>query len=101
MFGEALRLIRAFHDVNQSDLAAQLGVSRSYLSEIESGKKTPSLELLKRYASHFDLSLSTLVLFSERFDEPENLIGLRKLLGRKAIAILQWIEKKSDSSVTV
>lgn len=97
MFGEALRLVRAFHDVNQTELADALGISRSYLSEIESGKKVPSLDLLQRYSSHFDIPLSSLILFSENTGESQRDLNVKSMLGRKAIAILQWIEKKSDT----
>ncbi|TAK37904.1 MAG: XRE family transcriptional regulator [Lysobacteraceae bacterium] len=96
MFGEALRLVRSFHEVNQSDLAEALGISRSYLSEVESGKKTPSLDLLQRYAEHFDIPLSSLVLFSEHAGESEKDLKVKAMLGQKAVAILRWIEKKAE-----
>ena len=46
MLSEALRLIRVFHDVKQNELAERFGVSKSYLSEIESGKKLPSIDFI-------------------------------------------------------
>ncbi|MBK9494687.1 MAG: helix-turn-helix transcriptional regulator [Xanthomonadales bacterium] len=95
MFGEALRLVRSFHEVNQSDLAAQLGISRSYVSEIESGRKVPSLELLQKYAAHFEMPLSSLILFSENSGESERDLRVKTMLGEKVIAILQWVEKKA------
>lgn len=94
MFGEALRLVRSFHDMNQSELALELGISRSYLSEIESGKKIPSLELLQKYAARFEVPLSALVFFSEQVDEPGRDKKVRGFLGNKTIALLQWIEQK-------
>ena len=51
MINEALRLIRVFHDLSQKKLAESLRVSNSHLSEIESGKKTPSIELIEKYAN--------------------------------------------------
>lgn len=101
MFGEALRLVRSFHEVNQSDLSKALGISRSYLSEIESGRKVPSLDLLQRYAEYFNIPLSSLVLFSENVGESERDLKVKTMLGQKVIAILQWIEKKSDLKTTV
>ncbi|MGX9190409.1 helix-turn-helix transcriptional regulator [Stenotrophomonas sp. Ker107b] len=95
MFGEALRLVRSFHDVNQAELADALSISRSYLSEIESNKKTPSLELLQRYSTHFGIPLSSLILFSENAGESPRDLKVKRMLGEKAIAILHWIEKKS------
>lgn len=99
MYSEALRLLRSFHQINQSDLASSLEISRSYLSELESGKKTPSLDLLQRYASFFNIPLSTLIFFSEASsDESEQDLKVRSFLGEKAISILQWIEKKTISA---
>jgi len=94
MFGEALRLVRSFHDMNQSELASSLGISRSYLSEIEGSKKAPSLELLQKYSSMFDIPLSALVFFSEHVEEPVRDQRVRHFLGSKAVALLQWIEQK-------
>ena len=35
MNGEVLRLLRVFNDIKANELAKQLGISKSYLSEIE------------------------------------------------------------------
>lgn len=48
MLNEALRLIRVYHDLTQTQLCNQIGISNSHLSEIEKGKKQPSLDLLSR-----------------------------------------------------
>ena len=53
MIGEALRLIRVFHDVKLNELAEQLDVSKGYISEIESQKKKPSLDLIEKYSKRF------------------------------------------------
>ena len=42
-------------------MAEVLGVDRSYLSEIETGKKDPSLRVLKTIADGFGVSLSRLL----------------------------------------
>lgn len=93
---EALRLARAFHDCTQSELAKNLGISRSYLSEIESGKKEPSLDLLQRYASYFRIPLSSLLLFSESLEKPKRSDKLRLSAADKVLKMLQWIETKSE-----
>ena len=46
-----------------------LGISKSYLSEIENNKKQPSLELLKKYSEIYDMKLSSLILLSENYEE--------------------------------
>lgn len=95
---EAVRLLRVFQGMPQAKLASHLGISRSYLSEIESGRKEPSLGLLYRYADHFAIPLSSLLLFSEEISEvhgkkPER---LRNVAAGKVIQILQWIEARSE-----
>lgn len=42
-------------------MAELLGIDRSYLSEIETGKKDPSLRILKAIADGFGLSLSQML----------------------------------------
>jgi transcriptional regulator with XRE-family HTH domain len=42
-------------------MAERLGIDRSYLSEIETGKKDPSLTILQTIAAGFQLSLSQLL----------------------------------------
>ena len=95
MYGEALRLIRTFHQASQIDLAAELGISRSYLSEIESGKKTPSIDLLQKYSEFFNLPLSSIMFFSENVNESDLHAKARNAIGRKTLDILNWFESKA------
>mgnify|MGYP006151216343 CR=1 FL=1 len=46
MLHKALKTVREVHRMQQGELAERLGISRSHLSEIESGKKAASVELL-------------------------------------------------------
>lgn len=96
MFGEALRLIRVFHQSSQIDLAAELGISRSYLSEIESGKKTPSIDLLHTYSKIFKLPLSSIMFFSENVNERGLHSKARHAIGKKTLEILNWVESKAN-----
>ena len=65
---KALRAIRVFHDLNQEELAKKLKISKSYLSEIEAGKKQPSLLLLQQYSAVFNVSLSSILFLSENME---------------------------------
>ena len=56
-----MRAQRKKHGWTQVELAEMLGIDRSYLSEIETGKKDPSLRVLKTIADGFELSLSQLL----------------------------------------
>ena len=96
MLSEALRLIRVFHDMKQRELAERLGISKSYLSEIESGKKTPSLELVNRYAEEFDLPASSILFFSESLaGEDGKSSRVRSLIADKILSFLKVVESRT------
>ncbi len=52
---EKLKNERLSRKVTQTALASKLGISRSTLSAWESGKRTPSVEFLRKYAEIFSL----------------------------------------------
>lgn len=95
---KALRLVRVFHDMNQSALAERLGISKSYLSELESGKKSPTLELLQKYAETFNMPLSSLLFFAENVDNPSRSDKARSAIAGKALKMLQWIAAKDEAA---
>jgi transcriptional regulator with XRE-family HTH domain len=84
VIGEALKMFRTIHGYKAKELAGQLEVSPSYLSEIENGKKSPSYELLEKYANVFDVKLSTLIIFTEDYSKNKHTgkaqNGVRKML---------------------
>lgn len=100
MLNEALRLIRAYHDVSQTQLCSQLGISNSYLSEIESGKKQPTLELLNKYSERFSVPVSSLLFFSENLTNSQVTDKLRLGAARKIVSLLQWVEQRNDAKAT-
>jgi transcriptional regulator with XRE-family HTH domain len=96
MLGNALRLMRVFHDLKQNELAGKLGISNAHLSEIESGKKQPSMQLLNRYSEEFDIPLSSILFFSESLDENKDVEAARKFLSGKVLAMMGFIAKGSE-----
>lgn len=90
---EALRLVRVFHDMNQTALAERLQISKSYLSEIESGKKQVTLELLQKYADTFGMPLSSLLFFAEQVESGAR-EKVRMVIAGKVIKMLDWIAAK-------
>ena len=66
-----LKKLRNIYGFKASEMSTKLGISSSYLSEIENGKKQPSLELLTKYSEIFDIKLSSLILISETYEEAE------------------------------
>lgn len=57
-----IRTYRTYRKLSVSDLAAAAGISQPYLSEIESGKKTGSVDVLKRIAAALKVDLDDIVV---------------------------------------
>lgn len=95
MLYRALRLLRTYHQLSQQDLAKKLEISNSYLSEIEKGVKTPTLDLLQKYSALFKMPLSTIMLFSESLDgDRKPGAKLRVAAADKILKLLEWIEDR-------
>lgn len=95
MYNRALKTIRLYHRVTQAELADQIGISRPYLNEIERNKKTPSLDILKKYADRFDVPLSSIMLFAER-SQDTSVDKARVFVADKVLKMLEWIAEGSD-----
>lgn len=96
MLGEALRLIRVYHDMKQKDLAERLSVSASYLSDIEKGRKTATLDLIKRYSETFDLPVSAIMFFAENVTSGSSYERARGFVAGKMIGLMQFLEARSS-----
>ena len=96
MLHEALRLLRRYHGKTQKELATQLGISNTYLSEIETGAKKDSftIELLSKYAEVFGMPVSSLLLFSENIDPARRGDRLRVQAAAKVLKVLSWIDEQ-------
>lgn len=55
-----IKIIRKYRGLTQGDLAAAAGISRPYLTEIETGRKDGSIRALKSIAGALDVSLELL-----------------------------------------
>lgn len=91
MLNKALRLIRVYHDLSQVDAAERLGLSKSYVSEIEKGEKNVSLAVLQKYSQAFDIPLSSLLLFSEKIEDAGRSDAVRVFVADKAVKLLEWV----------
>jgi transcriptional regulator with XRE-family HTH domain len=88
MISEALRLLRVYHNITQTKLASDLKISKSYLSEIESGKKKASIEVLEIYSAHFNVPISSLFFFAEELDQKKNKDRLRGKIAMTTLKLL-------------
>jgi transcriptional regulator with XRE-family HTH domain len=102
MENEALRLIRVFHNLNRTQTADKVGLSVSYVSELESGTKKVTLEVLQKYATGFRMPVSSIMLFAERADEGSLTEAARLTIGGKVVKMLNWlaaISSEDDQAV--
>lgn len=60
--GRAIRISRLGNSLSQQALAIRVGISASYLSLLESGRRDPSLALLRDLAEALGMSLDLLML---------------------------------------
>ncbi|MGV6840545.1 MAG: helix-turn-helix domain-containing protein [Planktomarina sp.] len=95
MISEALRLIRVFHDLKQQELAERLGLSKSYVSELEGGKKIPSMDVIQKYADAFGIPPSSILFFAENLNDPSKGRKVQSAIAQKILQFLQFIEVKT------
>ena len=90
MIGPTMKKIRVIFGYSGIEMCSALGISRSYLSEIESGVKQPSMKILQQFSDLTGIKMSSLILLSEKYEEtPSNARAitaklLNDLIGRMA-----------------
>ena len=73
-------------------------MSKSYLSEIESGKKSVGYDLLEKYSELFDVPVSSLVFFSENLEEADTIPEkFRSVVADKILNIMEWVALKNEA----
>lgn len=92
MLNRALRYLREAESLSLTETATKLGMSKAYVSEIENGKKTPSIETIQRYSDYFDIPPSHILFFAEEIQNNEGKFShkARLFLSEK---ILSFAEK--------
>jgi transcriptional regulator with XRE-family HTH domain len=68
MINNALRLLRLYIGLSQKQIAEELEVSQSLISEIESATKSVSIDILEKYSNKFNIRMSQLLFFAEELD---------------------------------
>lgn len=91
---KALKILRTSHDFNQKELAAKLGISDSYLSEIESAKRTPAIKLLESYAEVFKIPVSSIIFLAENINV-DDFTEINSFVSPKIIALIKFLAERS------
>ena len=89
LFGrnKALKVFRKFHRMTQQELGTQLNFSKSFVSDIETGKKNVSIKLVDRYAEAFSVPSWEILYLAELYDSK---CHNSKITG-KLLNIIEWI----------
>ena len=94
MINDALRLLRLYLGLSQKQIAVELGLSQSMVSEIESSAKPVSMEVLERYSTSFNVRMSQLLFFAEELNgEPVKKRG-KLFIADRVLAILDKLSPR-------
>jgi transcriptional regulator with XRE-family HTH domain len=89
MVNESLKLIRLYWGRTQSEMAGALGVSQSYISEMEKAKRDVTLDLLEKYARILRVPISSLLLFAENVEGAPPMGRGRVFIAGKVVDLLR------------
>ncbi len=56
-----IRAWREYQEIKVIELAQKIGISRAYLSQIESGKRNPTIKTLKKIAKALEVEVEVLI----------------------------------------
>jgi transcriptional regulator with XRE-family HTH domain len=65
-FARRLKALRATRDITQAQLAKRSGVSHSYISRIEIGMQSPTLEIIEKLAAALKVKPSALLEYPRK-----------------------------------
>jgi len=97
--GETLRKIRNIYGYTQKELAELLGLSPSYVNEIEKGKKEITVRFLKKFSEVTKLKLSSLLLLYEAVTDPKNLGKGDVAISNMMIKLIDKMNREDEKNV--
>ena len=97
-YGRALRVVRASRNISQKELAQKAGLTPSYVSLIESGRRDPAMAALKAVCKALNVPL---YLFTLLASDDEDLVGISQqdahVLGQQLLELLRESEDGTQS----
>lgn len=58
--GMRIKFLRSSKKWSQEDLSLEAGINKNYICDLENGRRNPSLEILERLCTAFNISLAEL-----------------------------------------
>ena len=92
--GDSIKLCRTRRGLTQGQLAEAAGLSTSYLSLIEQGKRKPNLDILDDIAEALAVPLNILILLASDKSELENLD--KRFAEKLSLIALKLLEANND-----
>lgn len=88
--GKAIKLCRTQRDLSQVELASMAGISVSYLSLLERGKRDPTFSTVEEIANALEVPVSILVFLAANDEEVSELGSeLREKLSYVALRLIE------------
>lgn len=97
MVNDALRLVRLYWGLSQVELARELELSQSMISEIERGTKSVTMDVLERYSSRLGIRMSQLLFFAEEIENHPPPTRGKLIVANKTLQLLETLAPKDDS----
>lgn len=94
MINDALRLLRLYLGLSQKQIAGELDLSQSMISEIENGTKPVSMDVLEKYSGKLNIRMSQLLFFAEELDgEPIKTRG-KLIIANRVLKLLDSLSPR-------
>ena len=89
--GETIRVLRKEKNIKQFELADSSGVSQTYLSQIEKGVKTPTIDILKKICASLEVPFEVVAFLGL---DSENLSADKKDVYNKFHPVISGLIKE-------
>lgn len=99
--GDVIVNLRKESRLKQKELAEAIGISPTYLSQIEHNAEKPGVIVLSKIAKHFNLPISALIFKTINSDEIDNLAHKRKIKAAEPIvdALIRYLLPEKGSTL--
>lgn len=100
VIGARIKFLRARDGLTQRELAAKLHIGNSTLSQYENGDRVPSIDMQRKFAQHFGVSVDFLVgLTDDQTPAPERASDDPPPTNPAYFEALQYLEGLSDEAM--
>lgn len=91
---EALRILRDYYGFSRNEIMEGVQISKSYLSELESGSKRVTLDVVSKYAEFLDLKPSMILLLGETLAEGRSAKAVESFVAKNTRKLMSWISEE-------